>query len=72
MDCDDKNFACKGGQPSAVMDYVLKHNLSLEADYPYSAKANSKCYRNIKYEEEKEEEKKEGRRLNDVTETKED
>lgn len=59
MDCDEGNFECKGGQPSAVMDYVVKFNLSTEEDYPYIAKKSGKCYRDSVFVPPEEE----GRRL---------
>lgn len=45
MDCSTENYACKGGQPSAVMDYVVANYLSLEKDYPYIMKKNAACYK---------------------------
>lgn len=44
MDCSQENYSCKGGQPSAAMDYVVSNYLSLEQDYPYVMRKNSQCY----------------------------
>lgn len=41
IDCSTENYACQGGQPSVVMDYIVENNLSLEKDYPYISKKNS-------------------------------
>lgn len=48
LDCSSENYACKGGQPSLVMDYVVENFLSLEKDYPYIMKSNGKCYKDEK------------------------
>ena len=46
LDCSTENYGCKGGQPSAVFDYVIKNKLSLDKDYPYIAKENGQCLKN--------------------------
>jgi len=48
LDCSSENYACKGGQPSLVMDYVVENYLSLDKDYPYIMKKNTKCYKDDK------------------------
>ena len=46
LDCDKGNYGCIGGQPSAVMKYIIDNQISFEKDYPYLAKERSKCYAN--------------------------
>lgn len=63
LDCSNENYACKGGQPSAVMDYVVDNYLSLEKDYPYISKKSSQCYKDYEKVPIEEEKGDEGRRL---------
>lgn len=41
LDCSRKNMHCKGGQPSSVADYVMKHGIAFEQNYPYMAMKRS-------------------------------
>lgn len=52
IDCSHKNRHCKGGQPSSVMDYIMKYGISTEENYPYIAKKNS-CRAKYKYNKKK-------------------
>ncbi len=63
IDCSRENYDCRGGQPSAVMDYILKNSLSYEKDYPYIAKKNTVCYKDHKEVPDLKKKKTEGRRL---------
>ena len=45
LDCSTKNYACKGGQPSAAFEYVVDNFLAYDKDYPYIGKKNVKCYK---------------------------
>lgn len=38
LDCDSKNYECKGGQPSLALDYIQKNQIGYTKDYPYLAK----------------------------------
>ena len=44
IDCDKQNYGCVGGQPSAVMKYIIENKISFEKDYPYLAKQRESCY----------------------------
>ena len=64
LDCDTGNYGCKGGQPSAAFDYVIKNSLGKDEDYPYIAETHVKCYRDSPTPPPADAEKKEqGRRL---------
>ncbi len=41
LDCSSKNLACVGGQPYLVYDYIKRHGVHLQSDYPYRAKKSS-------------------------------
>lgn len=43
LDCNVDNNECKGGQPSAAVQYLIDHGISYAADYPYKAKRSSRC-----------------------------
>ena len=47
VDCDKKNFGCKGGYPARIAQYILKEGIAFESDYPYKAK-NGSCSRSEK------------------------
>lgn len=43
IDCSEETFGCKGGNPEAALDYIIKNGLSLESEYPWANKQNEKC-----------------------------
>ena len=38
VDCDPKNYGCKGGLEIYAFDFVMRKGISLEKDYPYEGK----------------------------------
>lgn len=38
VDCVAENLGCNGGDPSFTYNYMIKHFISLEKVYPYTAK----------------------------------
>ncbi len=38
LDCSTKNYDCKGGQPSLVLDYIKNNQIGYTSKYPYKAK----------------------------------
>lgn len=47
IDCDTENEECTGGQPQAVLNYVIAKGIAMSKDYPYIAKKNPKCMADI-------------------------
>lgn len=43
IDCGYPNNDCKGGQPSAAMQYVVDSGVAFEEDYPYVAEKGPTC-----------------------------
>ena len=64
LDCDFGNFECKGGQPSAVFQYIVDNGIGYERQYPYVGKKNGICYRDFDFFETF----KEGRQLQESAE----
>ncbi len=40
LDCDTKNYDCRGGQPSFALEYIINNFIGYTKDYPYIAKKN--------------------------------
>lgn len=44
VDCDPKNYGCKGGLMTKTYEYIIANGLMLESDYPYMDKKQNCSY----------------------------